>query len=42
MGGQSPLVVGGSLKEVIENLENNSDATLRLAKAGLTARNQST
>lgn len=40
LGGWSPLVVVGSSQEVIEDLENDGDATSRMAVAALTAGGQ--
>lgn len=40
-GRWSPLVVVGSSEEVIEDLEDDGDATSRMADAALTARGQS-
>lgn len=39
-GRWSPLVVVGSSEEVIQDLENDGDATSRMADAALTARGQ--
>lgn len=40
-GGSSPLVAVGSPEKVIEDLQNDGDATARMAAAALTARSQS-
>lgn len=40
-GGWCPLVAAGSSEEVIENLENDGNATSRVTDAGLTVRSQS-
>lgn len=40
-GGLSPLMVVGCSEEVIEDLENDVDATPRMVDAALTARAQS-
>lgn len=40
-GGSSPLVAVGSPEKVIEDLQNDGDATAKMAAAALTARSQS-
>ena len=40
-GRLSPLVVEGSPEEVVEDLENDGDATWRMADVARTARGQS-